>query len=301
MDPRRHVILRVLAALVLWSAAIASEGIEIHAAPASPRWFSGSPGRPLSLPVDVAIDRKGVAYLLDSGNRTISLFSPRGEYLREINGAGLWKDPVSLAVASDGALFLADGESGHVLEVDRTGKVRRRYFAGKGARVTGVAVYGEFLYGADNRNCRVIVFRRGGGPSGRWGGKGSGPGEFQSPFRIVADSAGRIFVTDVMNGRVQWFSAFGKHLGTLKVFGAASGKIFRPTGIALDPRGRIWVTDSFTGLVQLFSEEGRMLRVLTGAEGVIRFADPVGVAVGPGGIWVTDQREGRAALFRNTE
>jgi len=301
MGSRRHVIPCLLAWMALLPFATIRAQAGNEAAPSTPRWISGGPGRPLSFPADIAIDRKGVAFLLDSGNRTISLFSPHGEYLREIAGSGLWKDPVSLDVAPDGTLFLADGEAGRVLEIDRSGKIRREYAAGKGARVTGVAVYGDSLYCTDNRNSRVIVFRRGEGKTGGWGRKGSGPGEFQSPFRIVADSAGRIFVSDVMNGRVQWFSAFGRHLGTLKAFGAGQGKIFRPTGIALDPRGRIWVTDSYTGLVQLFAEGGQMVRVLRDREGPVRFGDPVGVAVGPGGIWVTDQREGRAALFRDTD
>ena len=301
MDARRHVILRIVAMLVLLHVPGVRGQAGSEEAPSSPRWISVDSGKSLSFPADIAIDRLGVAFLLDSGNRAIYLFSPRGEYLREIEGSGHWKDPVSLAVAPDGTLFLADGEAGRVLEIDRSGKVRREYSAGQGARVTGVAVYGESLYCTDNRNSRVVVFRRGEGKSGGWGGKGNGPGEFQSPFRIAADSAGRIFVSDVMNGRVQWFSAFGRHLGTLKAFGAAPGKIFRPTGIAPDSRGRIWVTDSFTGLVQLFAEGGRMLRILSDRAGPVRFGDPVGVAVGPGGIWVADQKEGRAALFRNTD
>lgn len=301
MGSRRHVILHFLAMLVLLPFGAVRGQAGSESTPSPPIWIAGGAGSAFSLPIDIATDRKGVAFLLDSGTRTITLFSPRGEYLREIPGSGHWRDPASLAVASDGTLFLADGEAARVLEIDRSGKIRREYYAGKGARVTGVAVYGDFLYCTDNRNSRVVVFRRGEGKSGGWGRKGSGPGEFQSPFRIAADSAGRIFVSDVLNGRVQWFSAFGRHLGTLKVFGAAPGKIFRPTGIAVDPRGRIWVTDSFTGLAQLFTEGGQPVRILRDREGTVRFGDPVGIAVGPGGIWVADQRQGKAALFRNTD
>lgn len=261
-------------------------------------WITQVQGKSLSFPCDIAVDRKGVAFLLDSGNRTVYLFAPGGEFIREIQGGGNWKDPVSLAVSADGMLFLADGDSGRVLEVDLSGKIRREYSAGKESRVTGVATSGEFIYCADNRNARVVVFRRGGGRAGGWGKKGDRPGEFHAPFRVSADPSGRVFVSDVLNGRIQWFSAFGKHLGTLKAFGAGQGKIFRPTGIGLDSLGRIWVSDSFTGLVQLFQLNGAFVRALQDGGRLRSFLDPVGVAEGPGGIWVADQREGRAALFR---
>jgi hypothetical protein len=101
-----------------------------------------------------------------------------------------------------------------------------------------------------------------------------------------------------MNARVQWFSAFGKHLGTLKRFGAGEGKIFRPTGIALDLRGRLWVGDSYTGLVQLFEERGEFAKALRAKGRPVVFGDPVGLAVAADGIWVADQRENTMALFR---
>ncbi len=301
MGSRKHVIIGLLAGLALLAYDGRGNSAAGGASSPLPRWITRVEGNPLSFPIDVAVDRRGVAFLLDSGTRRIFLFTPEGDPIREIDGSGRWRDPFSLALSPDGTIFVADGEASRVLEIDRTGKVRREYFAGKGARVTGVAVFGDSVYCTDNRNSRVIVFHRGGGRSGEWGRRGTGPGEFQSPFRIVADSTGRIFVSDVLNGRVQWFSAFGGHLGTLKAFGAAREKFFRPTGIAVDPRGRIWIADSFTGLVQLFTEKAQPVRVLEDREGPVRFGDPVGIAVGPGGIWVADQREGRAALFLTTE
>ena len=192
-------------------------------------------------------------------------------FIREIQGKGAWKDPSAIAIGPSGSIFLADGSSGKVLELDLSGKIRRVYAAGGNARLTGVSVYGEAVYCVDNRNHRIVVFRKPGAPPDTWGKRGEAPGQFQSPFRIAIDPSGRLFVTDVMNARVQWFSAFGKHLGTLKRFGAGEGKIFRPTGIALDLRGRLWVGDSYTGLVQLFEERGEFAKAIR-AMGVPSFS-----------------------------
>jgi tripartite motif-containing protein 2/3 len=261
-------------------------------------WLRHAQARLLSMPFDIAVDRKGVVFLLESGVRVISIFSPRGEFLREIHGKGAWLDPSAVAVGPTGTIFLADGDAGRVLEMDLSGKVRREYRVGGNARLTGVAVFGDSVFCVDNRNHRVAVFRKPGAPPEFWGKRGEAPGQFQSPFRIVADPTGRIFVTDVLNARVQWFSAFGRPLGELKRFGAAEGKIFRPTGITLDPRGRIWIGDSYTGLVQLFEEGGRFVKALRAGGRPMVFGDPIGLAAAPGGVWVSDQRENRIALIR---
>ena len=296
MASGRHAIasllLFVLSLLPIRSSTLAA-GVEN-----APIRIRGISSRSFANPFDIAVDRNGVVFLLESGARTISIFSRRGEFLREIQGKGTWKDPSAISIGPSGSIFLADGAAGKVLELDLSGKIRRVYSAGENARLTGVSVYGEAVYCVDNRNHRVVVFRKPGAPPETWGKRGEAPGQFQSPFRIVTDPSGRLFVTDVMNARVQWFSAFGKHLGTLKRFGAGEGKIFRPTGIALDLRERLWVGDSYTGLVQLFEERGEFSKAVRWKGRPVVFGDPVGLAVTAGGIWVADQRGNSLDLFR---
>jgi len=296
MAPVRHAI----AAILLLFLCLLPIRSSIRAADVEgePLRIRSVASRLLSHPFDVAVDRKGVVFLLESGTRTISIFSQRGEFLREIPGRGEWKDPSAIAIGPSGSIFLADGTAGKVLELDLSGKIRRVHAAGGNARLTGVAVYGDAIFSVDNRNHRIVVFRKPGSPPEMWGKRGEAPGQFQSPFRVVIDPTGRLFVTDVMNARVQWFSAFGKHLGSLKRFGAGEGKIFRPTGIALDLRGRLWVGDSYTGLVQLFEERGEFLKAVRLKGRPVVFGDPAGMAVTAGGIWVADQRENSVGLFR---
>ncbi len=296
MDSRRHALKRAVLLLGTLAAFAGPATIAVGAEPGH-RWISGAPGRPFSFPNDIAVDRRGVVFLLDSGNRAIALFSPDGTFVREISGRGAWRDPMAIAVSPDGMIFLADGDGGRVLEIEFSGKIRREYPAGRNARVTGVAFYGESVYCVDNRNASVSAFDRKGNRTSTWGRKGDQPGEFNAPFRIAVDGSGRVFVTDVMNARIQWFSPFGQHLGTLKRFGAGEGKIFRPAGIGIDSKGRIWVGDSYTGLVQLFEGNGTFVRSLGRDGNPTVFGDPVGVAEGPHAIWVADQREGKIALF----
>jgi DNA-binding beta-propeller fold protein YncE len=295
LDSPRYALIRIIYVFSIFLILAGTATFALNSDPVL--WISRVSGRQLTFPSDVAVDRRGVAFLLNSGNRTITIFSPKGMFLREISGRGVWKDPMAIAISPDGSIYLADGNAGRILQIELSGEVRREMPVGRNARVTGVGFYGDSVYCVDNRNAKISVFDRKGKRTAVWGRKGEQSGEFHAPFRLAIDGAGRLFITDVMNARVQWFSPFGQYLGTLKQFGAAEGKIFRPTGIDIDSKGRIWIGDSYTGLVQLFEENGTLVRSLNLGGRPHVFGDPVGVADGPQAVWVADQRENKVGWF----
>jgi len=60
-----------------------------------------------------------------------------------------------------------------------------------------------------------------------WGHHGSGPGEFDVTHGLAMDSAGRLFVADRSNSRIQIFDPNGKLLAIWKQFGRPSGVYIR--------------------------------------------------------------------------
>ena len=60
-----------------------------------------------------------------------------------------------------------------------------------------------------------------------WGKRGSGPGEFALPHALAMDSAGRLFVADRGNNRIEIFDQAGKFIAEWKQFG-------RPSGLFID-------------------------------------------------------------------
>src|SRR5207249_11708560 len=70
-----------------------------------------------------------------------------------------------------------------------------------------------------------------------WGKEGKAQGEFDGPHAIAMDSAGRLFVGDRLNSRIQIFDQDGKFLAERKQFG-------RPSGIFIDKNDTIYVADS---------------------------------------------------------
>jgi len=70
-----------------------------------------------------------------------------------------------------------------------------------------------------------------------WGKHGKAAGEFDTPHGIALDSAGRVYVADRANNRVQIFEPDGKFVAEWKQFG-------RPSDIAIDKNDTIYVADS---------------------------------------------------------
>ena len=61
-------------------------------------------------------------------------------------------------------------------------------------------------------NARIVKFDKDGKFIKTWGRKGRGPGEFETPHGLAMDSAGRLFVADRSNNRIQIFDQEGNFL-----------------------------------------------------------------------------------------
>jgi phage tail-like protein len=159
--------------------------------------------------------------------------------------------PVALARDDGGRrLYLLDDAVNRVKELDLD---QQREFAtitgfgskGKQARQfrrpRGLAVLKDGSYViADTGNHQVKIFS--GFPNALlavWGSgsPGSAPGEFSSPWKVVADSCGLIYIADKGNGRIQRI----RRDGTSE---ASIGGLKSPTGLALGPDGTLAVLDS---------------------------------------------------------
>ena len=70
------------------------------------------------------------------------------------------------------------------------------------------------IYVADGHgagtNDRIVKFSKDGKFIKAWGKHGKAPGEFDTPHGIALDSAGRLYVADRVNNRIQIFEPDGK-------------------------------------------------------------------------------------------
>jgi hypothetical protein len=139
--------------------------------------------------------------------------------------------PCALAFDADGrTLYVAEEWNARVSAFDaQTGALLFAAGRAKGDEPglgipAGLARLGDDLLVADQAGKRIVRLRverddhgrpRGLRGLGSWGRAGAGPGEFQYPQSVAADSRGRVYVCDRVDGRCQMFTGDGRFLGAL--------------------------------------------------------------------------------------
>lgn len=119
-------------------------------------------------------------------------------------------------------------------------------------------------------------------------------GDLAMPMAVVADSTGRIFVSDAILSRVFIFDRRGKFVAALR------GEFERPTGMAIDEiNDRLYVTDSAAHVVYVYRLDGEFLSLLGGRgseRGKFNFPSHLFVD-GLGRLYVTDAMNFRVQIF----
>ncbi|MEE8639834.1 MAG: hypothetical protein V3T41_05430, partial [bacterium] len=89
---------------------------------------------------------------------------------------------------------------------------------------------------------------------GKWGSKGTGDGQFRGPLGVaLAPRSGDVYVVDIFNHRVQYFTATGSFLGKIGRRGWGNGEFVSPSYCGFLPDGRrLYVTDTSNYRVQYF-------------------------------------------------
>jgi DNA-binding beta-propeller fold protein YncE len=228
-------------------------------------WAKLPQGRKWGAAIGVDIDRDGKSvWVFDrcataddcSGSdlAPIQKFDASGRLVTSF-GAGMFNYPHGLFVDRDDNVWVSDGRAkngkGHtVMKFSRDGKLLMTLgkpgVAGNGPDTFNgpsdilVAPNGD-IFVADGHggetNARIVKFSKDGTFVKAWGKKGSAPGEFDQPHALAMDAAGRLFVADRANSRIQIFDQNGQFLAEWRQFG-------RPSGVFIDRKDVIYVADS---------------------------------------------------------
>jgi DNA-binding beta-propeller fold protein YncE len=235
-------------------------------------------------PYGVAVDGFGNVYVADTRNNRIQKLSPTGRFLARWGGhggdgtagigAGEFKSPRGIAVDDVGDVYVADHDNNRVQKLSPTGRPLARWGRNGGDGTAGSG-NGEFnlprgvaidhaghVFVAEKANHRVQEFTSDGMFIRRWGAHGGdgtagrGNGEFNVPYTIAIDVAGDLYVTDVLNNRIQKFSPSGAFIarygrnGGDGTAGTALGEFAEPYGVATDCRSNVYVTEEGSARVQ---------------------------------------------------
>lgn len=228
--------------IALTAAAACAEYRVVHGWPVLPESVA------LGQVTGVGLDSRNHVWVFHRGDRPVLCFDAETGKLAASWGEGLFPMAHGLTVDSRDNLWLTDVERHQVFKYNTRGEllmtlgvkgvpgVDRTHFS----KPTDAAVNraGEIYVTDGYGNSRVVKFSADGKYLAEWGGKGTGPGQFDTPHSITIDPEGLVYVADRGNARIQVFDAAGKFLRQFS--GPAIG---RPWGINLGADGFLYMVD----------------------------------------------------------
>lgn len=275
-----------------------------------------------TIPGEVALGAAwmdGGPLLVANGRYGVDAFTAEGQPLPRGVVPGTVTDPelvshaASLAPIAGGGFALAEGRRHQVLLFDGRGALLRRIGGdgdqpGRFRDPAGMAIQGGRLAVADAGNDRVQVFDLAApdAPPLVIGGRGGEPGRFRRPLGVAWDGAGRLWVADSDNHRLQRFRADGSLDLCTGTRGAMPGQFERPVALAWS-EGSLLVVDHYNHRVQRLSSTGEpqsqwgqhSVRPREG-DGRIHYPEAIAVDDRRGLVAVAEPFERRVQVFRRS-
>lgn len=234
---------------------------------------------------DLAIDSQGnlyfgnmayseESYLIHDGAK---VFSPDGKLLREIGAVDYTPDaeatnrPYGLTIDAQDRVYLADFVPNTLRVFTAAGEPLGTFLGDYGSGpgqfngLNDIAVDNSrgLLYAVDQVNSRVQVFTLSDAGhaltltyQSAFGEYGDGPGQFAYPQYIAIDeAAGRVYVSDLANERVQVFDSTGRYLAA---FAPTEVSAWQAMGINVGSDGAVYVADAFNNAIWVFEPDGQV-------------------------------------------
>jgi hypothetical protein len=296
----------------------------------------GSAAR-FNVPCGVGVDGSNNVFVADTANHIIRKITPAGLVTTVAgnpgvtgtnNGSGTqarFNLPRSVAVDSDGALYVADMGNQLIRKITLAGTVST--FAGQAGiygRLDGTGTAAQFanpagvaldaahaLFVADYGSSHIrqitpaaAVTTLAGSALGYLDATGI-VARFTSPMGLTVDATGNLIVADTMNNLMRKITQAGvvttlAGVGPGHEDGAVGvARFYSPGGVALDAQGNLYVADTYNDTLRKITPAG-LVSTLAGTAGswgtnngtgaVAQFSNPAGLAVDTAGqVFVADE------------
>jgi sugar lactone lactonase YvrE len=230
-------------------------------------------GMTMGATASVAFDADGHLWVLSRGAQAFFEFNPDGTFIRSF-GEGLFTRSHGLRIDREGNLWATDVGGHIVVKLDRQGNILltlgTKGEAGDWDEAAGsrklnqpndvaIAASGDIFVvqghtPGPNGDARVLKFNKDGKFIKSWGGKGSGPGQFQVAHGVAIDAKGLVWVADRENQRIQIFDQDGKFIREVKYKGL-------PCSLDIG-RQYIYMVNGFAGQVLRLDLNGKVLAAM---------------------------------------
>ncbi len=230
-------------------------------------------GMTMGAAASVAFDPNGQLFVLTRGDKTFFEFNPDGTFVRAF-GDKLFTRSHGLRIDREGNLWATDVGGHVVVKLNREGQalltIGTKGEAGEWNEAAGsrklnqpndvvIAANGDVFVAQGHTpgpggDARVLKFDKTGKFIKSWGGKGSGPGQFQVAHGIAIDAKGLLWVADRENQRIQVFDQDGTFVREVKYKGL-------PCSIDIG-RQFMYMVNGFAGQVLKLDLNGKVLAAM---------------------------------------
>ena len=281
---------------------------------------AGSDSADFNNPEGIAVDvARGRIYVADGNNQRVQVFDYQTRaYQSTLDGFSYISD---VAVDAASNLYVAQlwSSASRVQQFDANLEYARTYgtdgvpYLTDGShynRPEGVAVAPDgSIYISEHYGHRLIKLDAAGVAQwivGEAGGCGNDDQHLCGPRDVTLGVAGKVYVVDSWNNRVQIYNPDGSYFATLGTgYGSGDSEFNDPQGLAIAPNGDIYVADTNNQRVQVFDSDGVYVATLgeTGVAGSdnAHFKYPRDVEVDSAGyVYVADTDNHRVQVFDST-
>jgi sugar lactone lactonase YvrE len=250
-------------------------------------------GTTMGATASVAFDANGHLFVLTRGDKTFFEFNPDGTFVRSF-GDKLFTRSHGLRIDHEGNLWATDVGGHIVVKMNRDGQalltIGAKGEAGEWNEAAGgrklnqpndvaIAPNGDVFVAQGHTpgaagDARVLKFDKTGKFVKSWGGKGSGPGQFQVAHGIAIDAKGLVWVADRENQRIQVFDQDGTFVREVKYKGL-------PCSLDIG-RQYIYMVNGFAGQLLRLDLNGKVLAAIgKPGKGPGEFGEAHMIAVSP--------------------
>jgi predicted membrane-bound mannosyltransferase/DNA-binding beta-propeller fold protein YncE len=278
-----------------------------------------------NFPRNLIVAEDGTLYLADTGNHRIIHTTINGDILdtwgsfadgSTIEGgapAGTFYEPWSIAIGTDGSVFVADTWNHRIQKFTPDGEFLMQWGNfGQGESATAfwgprdIAIDSKgWVYVTDTGNKRIVVFDENRNFITEFGGAGLLAGQFDEPVGVAVDKNGRIYVADTWNQRIQVFELDDQSnsfypVKEWEIVGWYGQSLDNKPYIEVGNNGHIYVSDPEGYRILEFTSEGEFIQFWgdygNGNDGFIL---PTGLSFDSinGALWVADSGNNRFMRF----
>jgi sugar lactone lactonase YvrE len=217
---------------------------------------------PKCSPVSVALDNKGLLWVLDKKKNRVIKLDGRGNEIYSFGssgrGEGYLKKPSDIAISDKGIVYIADSGNGRVQAFNTDG-IFLNIIGEKEKRPDGESLLENpvsialdkkgSLYVLDDKTYRVAVFSSEGKLIQTFGKEGDGIGDFYYP-KSIAVTENEVFILDTGTNSIKVFSLKGKFLREFGAGGTGNGDFNEPSSITFIDDVNFLVSDTENNRIQ---------------------------------------------------